>query len=107
MVLWGALGALGGPWEVPERYLGILGGAWWVFVGSLGPPYAETLKKRSFFNHFQGGLGDLGAPLEVLGGSQGRPLEVLGGARGVFWDPWGCLGGPYGALGGLMKTLKP
>ena len=48
----------------------------------------------------------LGAPLEVLGGSQGRPLKVLGGARSVFWDPWGCLGGPYGAIGGLMKTLK-
>ena len=47
-----------------------------------------------------------GAPLEVLEGSQGMPLEVLGGARAVFWDPWWCLGGPYGALGGLMKTLK-
>ena len=48
----------------------------------------------------------LGALLEVLGGSQGRPLEVLGGAREVFWEPWGCLGGPYGDIEGLMKTLQ-
>ena len=102
-VLWGALGALGGPWEVTERSVGILGGPWWVLMGSLGLLYAE----------FQGGLWLLGrflvsleAPLEVLGGCQGRFLEFLGGARGVFWDPWGCLGGPYGAIGGLMKTLK-
>ena len=62
-VLWGALGALGGPWEVPERSLGILGGPWWVLVGSLGPPYAETLKTLLIFKHFQGGLGLLGASL--------------------------------------------
>ena len=33
-------------------------------------------------------------------------MEVLGGAWGAFWGPRGGLGGAYGAIGGLMKTLK-
>ena len=85
--------------------------------GVLGAPIRGNVEKTVVFETFPRGLAapwsllggflvSLGAPLEVLGGSQGRPLEVLGGARGVFWDPWGCLGGPYGAIGGLMKTLK-
>ena len=84
-------------------------GSCWV----LGAPIRGNVERTIVFQTFPKGLGllggflvSLGAPLEVRGGSQGRPLEVLGGARGVFWDSWGCLGGPCGAIGGLMKTLK-
>ena len=47
-VLWGALGALGVPWEVPERSLGMLGGPWWVLVGSLGPHTGKREKHYCF-----------------------------------------------------------
>ena len=45
----GALGALGGSWEVPERSLGILGAPGWILEGSLGPLYGETFQKHLFF----------------------------------------------------------
>ena len=112
----GLLGALGGPWQVPDRSLGIPGGSWWVLVGSLGPHTRQRCKNYYFLTFpkglrapwglLGGFLLSLGTPLRVLGGAQGKPLEVLGGARGIFLDPWGGLGGPCGAIGGLMKTVK-
>ena len=91
--------------------MGIPGSPWWVVEESLGPPHMEMLQKHMFFLTSKGAWWSLEAPrrileglwaaIGVLGCSSGRPLEVLGEGRGVFWDPLGCLGGPYGAIGDL------
>ena len=78
----------------------------------LGAPIRGNVEKTFVSLTFPRGLGapwsllggflvSLGAPLEVLGGSQGMPLEVLGGARSVFWDPWGIWVALMEPLGGF------
>ena len=83
---WGSLGAVGGS-------LGVLGAP---IRGNIGKTYVSETCPRTLgapWELLQGSLGGVGEPLEVLGGPRGAP--------GVFWDPWGCLGGPYGNIGGL------
>ena len=106
--LGGPGGSLGGPSEV-------LGDSWGPLVGPcgvLGPPIRGNVEKSNVFQTFPRGLGalwsllggflvSLGAPLEVLGGSQGRPLEVLGVLGVSFGIPggaWVALMEPLGSL---------